>query len=146
MDLLRGYGIAPGESPEQEPDDEADPPGSIGTGVLADIARHLQTAFTKLDPELFASLLHPQVRWAQCSTSDEVLDWYRRLLAAGTRPVIGSIEVDGDTVILGMTVTWAAEGARPAPPELLYQAFTVAGAEIVRIRGYPDRASALTRG
>lgn len=146
MDILRGYGIAPDDLPEQEPDDETEVPGSTGTGVLADIARHLETAFRELDLELFTSLLHPQVRWAQCGTSDEVADWYRRLLTAGTRPVIHSVQVDGDAVILGITVTWGAEGARPAPPERLYQAFTVAGGQIVQIHGYPDRASALARG
>lgn len=38
-----------------------------------------------------------------------------------------------------------AEGARPAPPQHLYQAFTIEGAQIVNIRAYPDRHSALTR-
>jgi len=145
MGLLRSYGITPGESPEQERDDEAEVPGSIGTGVMADIARHIETACRDLDLELLASLLHPQVRWATCNTSDEVLDWYRRLLAAGTRPAVHSVEVDGDAVVLGITVAWGAEGARPAPPERLYQVFTVAGAEIVQIHGYPDRSSALAR-
>ena len=56
-----------------------------------------------------------------------------------------SVEVDGDAVVLGITVAWGAEGARPAPPERLYQVFTVAGAEIVQIHGYPDRSSALAR-
>ena len=42
--------------------------------VMADIARHIETACRDLDLELLASLLHPQVRWATCNTSDEVLD------------------------------------------------------------------------
>jgi ankyrin repeat protein len=145
MDLLRSYGITPDESPEAEADDETETPGSTGTGVMADIARHLETACRDLDLELFASLLHPQVHWAQCSNSDEVLDWYRQLLAAGTRPAIHSVEVDGDAVVLGVTMAWPAEGARPAPPERIYQVFTVAGTEIVHIHGYPDRPSALAR-
>jgi hypothetical protein len=145
MDVLRSYGITPGESPERERDDEADVPGPIGTGVMADIARHLETACRDLDLELFASLLHPQVRWATCGTRDEVLDWYRRLVAAGTTATVHSVEVDGDSVVLGITVAWGAEGMRPGPPERVYQVFTVAGAEIVQIRGYPDRSSALAR-
>jgi ankyrin repeat protein len=144
-DLLWSYGITPAESPGRERDDETDVPGSAGTGVMADVARHLETACRDLDLELFASLLHPQVRWVTCSTRDEVLDWYRRVLAAGARPAIHSVEVDGDAVILGITVAWGAEGARPGPPERLYQVFTVAGAEIVQIHGYPDRSSALAR-
>jgi len=146
MDLLRSYGITPdAPAPEEERDDAPEVPASIGTGVMADIARHLETASRDLDLDLLGSLLHPEVRWGTCGTSDEVLDWYRRLLAAGTRPAIDGVEVDGDAVVLGMTVAWGAEGARPAPAERLYQVFIVADAEIVEIRGYPDRASALAR-
>jgi ankyrin repeat protein len=146
MDVLRGYGITPDEPPGPGPDDdEADAPGSIGTGVMADIARHLEVACRDLDLEVLASLLHPQVRWAMCGSRDEVLDWYRGLITAGTTATVHSVEVDGDSVVLGITAAWGAEGARPAPPERVYQVFTVAGAEIVQIRGYPDRASALAR-
>jgi hypothetical protein len=42
-------------------------------------------------------------------------------------------------------LTRQAEGARPAPPQRLYQVFTIDNAQIVDIRGYPDRNSALTR-
>jgi hypothetical protein len=38
-----------------------------------------------------------------------------------------------------------AEGARPAPPQQLYQVATVDGGEVVDIRFYPDRQSALGR-
>jgi hypothetical protein len=48
-------------------------------------------------------------------------------------------------VVLGLAVGRPARGARPAPPEPLYQVFTVRDAQIVEIRGYPDRDSALTR-
>jgi hypothetical protein len=145
MDLLRSYGITPDEPPEHERDDEAHAPGPIGTGVMADIAQHLETACRDLDLELLGSLLHPQVHWATCGTRDEVLDWYRRLVAAGTTATVHSVEVDGDSVILEITAAWAAEGARPGPPERVYQVFTVVSAEIVQIRGYPDRPSALAR-
>lgn len=145
MDVLRHYGITPDRPPEQARDDESEVPASLGTGVMAEIARHLETACRDLDLELLASLLHPQVRWAQCGSSDEVLDWYRRLVDAGTTATVHSVEVDGDSVVLGITVQRAAEGARPGPPERVYQVFTVAGADIVQIRGYPDRSSALAR-
>jgi ankyrin repeat protein len=144
-DLLRSYGISPDEPPGQERDDEEDAPGAIGTGVMADIARHVETACRDLDVDLFASLLHPQVRWATCGTREEVLDWYRQVVADVTTATVHSVEVDGDSVILGVTMTWAAEGMPPGPPERVYQVFTVAGAEIVQIRGYPDRSGALAR-
>jgi len=58
---------------------------------------------------------------------------------------VQSVEVDRDAVVLGLSVALQAEGARPAPPQQLYQVFTVDGAQIIDIRAYPDRASAVAR-
>jgi ankyrin repeat protein len=154
-DLLRGYGIGPGEpAPDQEgdvhaqesEDGEAQRTLGIGTGVMAEIARHLEAASRELDLDLLASLLHPDVRWTGlCTDRGQVLDWYRAVLAEGTTAEVRSVEVDRDAVLIGLDVTRHAEGARPAPAQRLYQAFTVRDAQIVEIRGYGDRRSALTR-
>lgn len=120
--------------------------GSIGTDVMADMARHLEAAYRDRDLDLLASLLHPQVTWTGiCRNSDQVLDWYRGLLSDGTLATVHSVEVDRDAVLLGLGVALPAEGARPAPPQQLYQVFTVDGAQITDIRAYPDHASALAR-
>jgi ankyrin repeat protein len=146
MNLLRRYGIGPSDSAEQQPEDLAEVPGSIGTGVMADVARHLEAAYRDRDLDLLASLLHPQVSWTGvCRNSQQVLDWYRGLLADGTMAAVQSVEVDRDAVVLGLSVALQAEGARPAPPQQLYQVFTVDGAQIIDIRAYPDRASAVAR-
>jgi ankyrin repeat protein len=154
-DLLMHYGITPGgpAGPQAEPqdeDDDHDPseaPGPLGTGVMAEIARHLETVSRDLDLDLLASLLHPQVRWTGlCKDRTQVLDWYRAVLAEGIEASVRSVEVDRDAVVLGLAVSRRAQGARPAPPQPLYQVFTVRDAQIVEIRGYPDRDSALTRG
>jgi hypothetical protein len=113
---------------------------------MADIARHLETAYRNRDLGLLGSLLHPQVQWTGlCTSSEQVLDWYRGLVADGTVADIHSVEVDGDAVLLGLAVGRKAEGARPSPPQQLYQVFTVDGTQIIDIRAYPDRHSALTR-
>jgi ankyrin repeat protein len=155
IDLLLSYGISPADEPEpqgeepeetQEPEDTENRQFSLGAGVMADIARHLEAAYRSLDLELLASLLHPDVRWSgQCSTSAEVLHWYRHLLADGTRATVESVEVDRDAVVMGIGVAGQAEGARPAPAERIFQVFTVDDNQIVEIRGYPDRPSALAR-
>jgi hypothetical protein len=146
MELLLRYGITPNEPAPEQPDDQAEVPGSIGTGVIAEIARHLEAAYRDLDLDLLASLLHPQVHWTGvCTNSAQVLDWYRGVLADGTMASVHSAEVDRDAVVLGLTVGRQAEGARPAPPQQLYQVFTIKDAQIIDIRGYPDRRSALTR-
>jgi Ankyrin repeats (many copies)/Ankyrin repeat len=155
-DLLLRYGISAGEPAGQHPgDQERDraewpgSPGSLGVGVMAELARHLETAYRDLDLDLdlLGSLLHPEVRWTGlCRDRAQVLDWYRGLIAEGTVATVRSAEVDRDAVVLGLAVAGRADGAAPAPPQQLYQVFTVADARIVEIRGYGDRASALTRG
>jgi hypothetical protein len=167
--LLRRYGITPdepadhrsagGQPAERQPDqgradqaeagqelaDQAEAPGVMEEGVMGDIARHLEAAYREADLELLASLLHPRVRWTGlCNSSEQVLDWYRRL-AEGTVATVTSVEVDRDAVVLGLAVSGIPDGARPAPPQHRYQVFTIDGAQIVEIRGYPDRRSALTR-
>ena len=147
MDLLRGYGITPDDEPEVQTDDEDGPATpSLGTGAMADVAGHLEAAYRDFDLELLGSLLHPQVHWTGvCTNSSEVLDWYRSLLADGMMATVESVEVDRDAVVLALGVARQADGVRPAPPELLYQVFTVDDAQVIDIRVYPDRASALTR-
>lgn len=154
--LLDGYGIGPGQGDGEQraqgdcggvPGAVADSPAALGDDVLSQIARHLEAACREGDLELLASLLHPQVRWTGlCRTSAQVLDWYRTALADGTTSTLESVEIDRDAVVLALTLTRPTEGARPAPAHRLVQVFTVAGAQIVEIRGYPDRRSALTRG
>ncbi len=146
MDLVQRYGITPDEPAGHQPDDQAGVPGSVGTGVMAGIARDLETAFRDKDFSLLGTLLHPQVHWTGlCASSAQVLDWYRALAAAGTEADVRSVEVDRDAVVLGLAVGGRAEGARPAPRQQLYQVFTVEDSQIIDIRGYPDRHSALTR-
>jgi ankyrin repeat protein len=146
IDLLLRYGITPDEPAGHQSDDQSGVLGPIGTGVMADIARHLAAACRDLDLGLLGSLLHPQVHWTGvCTNSTEVLDWYRAVLADGTTPALQSVEVDRDAVVLGLTLTRPAVGARPAPAQRIYQVFTVDDAQIIDIRAYPDRRSALTR-
>ena len=145
--LLQRHGITSGEPADEQPDEQADVPGAIGAGVMGDIARHLDAAYRDGDLGLLGSLLHPQVQWTGlCSNREQVLDWYRGLLAGGTVATVHSVDVDRDAVVLGLAVAGKAEGTRPAPAQQLYQVFTVDGTQIVGIRGYPDRHSALTRG
>ena len=144
--LLRDYGVAPDELAGQQNPDEVDVLLSIGAGVEADVARHLETAYRDQDLELLGSLLHPDVTWTGlCHNKAQVIDWYRGFQAEGTIATVNSVEVDRDAVVLGLSVSRRAEGARPAPPQQLYQVATIDGGEIVDLRFYPDRSSALCR-
>ncbi|HVC74886.1 MAG TPA: ankyrin repeat domain-containing protein [Candidatus Micrarchaeaceae archaeon] len=145
-DLLRGYGITPDDEPAPGGDEEDSLAPSLGTGVMADVAQHLETAYRDLDLDLLASLLHPLVRWTGlCEDRTQVLDWYRGLQAGGTVATVEGVEVDRDAVLLSLSVARQAEGACSAPPERLYQVFMVEDEQVVQIRGYPDRSSALAR-
>jgi hypothetical protein len=146
-DVLRGYGLGP----EQPAGDAA----SAGTDtasaapdddVLSEIARQIEAACVESDLDLLGSLLHPEVHWTGlCRTRTQVLDWYRLALADGTTPTLESVEVDRDAVVVGLSLTRPARGARPAPPHRLFRVFRIDGAQIVEIHGYPNRRSALNR-
>ena len=112
IDLLLGYGITPDDEPELQLDDQTEVPGAVGADVMVDIARRLEAAYRDLDLELLGSLLHPQVHWTGvCTNKGEVLDWYRNLLTDGIRSTVESVEVNGDAVVLGLSVARQAEGA-----------------------------------
>jgi hypothetical protein len=145
ISVLERYGVTPDPpAADERPDDHT--PATIVTGVIADIAEHLEAAYRHADLDLLGSLLHPQVRWTgYCTNRDQVLDWYRGLIADDTTADVESIEVDRNAVVLCLSVSRRAVGARPAPPQLLCQVFTVEDEQIVDIRGYPDRPSALSR-
>jgi hypothetical protein len=153
-DLLRTYGITPpGPAAQAPPDHDRDhdsdddqASASLGTGVMAEIARHLETASRDRDLDLLGSLLHPEVRWTGlCASRAQVLDWYRSMLADVETVDVRSVEIDRDAVVLGLAVTRRAEGVRPAPPQHIYQVCTVEGDQITEIRGYSSRRAALTR-
>lgn len=145
-EVLRAYHITPDEVAARPPDDETEMPGSIGVGPMAEVARHLEAAYRDSDLELLGSLLHPDVHWTGlCHNKSEVLDWYRGFQAEGAVVAVTSVEVDRDAVVLGLSVSRRAEGARPAPPEQRFQVFTIDDGEAVDIGFYPDRRSALER-
>src|SRR5947207_338542 len=99
---------------------------SFGEQPLHAAARHLRAAYRDHDLALLGPLLHPRVQWTGvCTNSGEVLDWYRNLLADGIQASVESVEVDRDAVVVGLSLSRPAEGARPAPPERRYQVFTV---------------------
>jgi hypothetical protein len=101
----------------------------IDPAVVHEIAEQLTTAYRSLDMDLLGSLLHPNVHWghgaAGCTDSDQVLRWYRRILAEGTHPSVEGVEVHGDTIALTVTLTRPAKGARPAPPQTIRQPFRI---------------------
>ena len=141
-EVLRNHGITAEDQAATRPPEVGAEADAIDPAVVREIAEQLTTAYRSLDLDLLSSLLHPNVHWGQgaegCTNSDQVLRWYRRILAEGTHLGVEDVEVHGDTIALTVTLTRSAHGARPAPPQTIHQAFRIADATIIEIRGQPD--------
>lgn len=144
-EVLRAYGITEEEPPVEDQPDEPDQPFSSDP-ELVDIAEHLRTAYDTADLGLLASMLHPDVKWASgpdgCTNRSQVLAWYQSQLDRGARGRVSSTEIYGGSILISLAVAPRAEGTRPGPPDLVYQALTVNQGLIVNINGYPDLATA----
>jgi len=145
-EMLLAYGVTqeqPGEA-----DEPGAPPGVTSSAAepLREIAEHVRVAYDTADVELFASLLHPEVRWGGglegCSDRAQVLARYQDQMRQGFRAEITATEVRGDAVVIGLAVARPADGARPCPPEVVYQVLRVREGMIVSITGAPDLAAA----
>ena len=133
--LLRSLGIGPDRPEPAGPAEEPRAADTVDDGVLSEIAGHLEAACRDQDLELFASVLDPRVTWTGlCRDRSQVLDWFRSILADGTRPTLRTVEIHGDSVVLDMDLSRPAEGARPAPPQRFRLAFVVDGDRVVEIR------------
>ena len=131
-DLLQRYGITPDE-PAEPP---ARRPGRRRRPARSPAPASWPTSPGTSKPPTATSTstcsgrsCTPQVHWTGlCTNSAQVLDWYRGLLADGTvadRPQRGSRPRRRRARARRRRAR--AEGARPAPPQQLYQVFTVDG-------------------
>jgi ankyrin repeat protein len=153
-EVLLAYGVTqdqPGEA-----DEPGEPPGPSSSAAellpssaaepLYEIAEHVRVAYDTADTELFASLLHPEVRWGGglegCSNRAQVLARYQGQLRQGFRAQVTATEVRGDAVVIGLAVARPADGARPRPPAAVYQVLRVREGMIVSISGAQDLAAA----
>lgn len=145
-DLLRARGVRP-----QEPDSTAEaeelPAGFAGSGVLAEVGEQVRTAYETGDMELFASLLHPDVRWGGdspdgCTSREQVLAWYSDLYQRGVTASVTRVEAHADSVLVGFVWGRPAIDARPRPADARYQVFRVEDGLVVEIAGSPDLETA----
>jgi ankyrin repeat protein len=151
-DVLRAYGVeenADENEDETRVDDEPEEsgePSSPGDELLREIAEHLRVAYDTADLELFASLLHPEVHWGGgpegCTNRAQVLAWYQNELRRGARAQVTAAEVQSDAIVVGLAVARPAVGARPIPPDVIYQLLRVSDGLIVSITGFEDLSAA----
>jgi len=118
--------------------------------TMEDMARRVRSALASGDPADFAELLDDDVRWGapgarvpSCRSRADVLAWYERGRAAGTRGEVIAVEVLGDRLLVELVVRGTEEARQRGGAALRWQILTVAGGRVVDIVGFDDRAEAL---
>ncbi len=119
--------------------------------TMESLADAIRDALQAADLAAYGELLDPDVRWgapgdttSRCHTRRQVLDWYRRGREQGVRATVTETVVRENRILVSLAV---ADGAREQPSDgeaNRWQVFTVANGKIVDIRGFDDRAAALS--
>jgi ketosteroid isomerase-like protein len=110
------------------------------------IAGRVRAALEAADLDEFGALLSPDVHWGApddptppCRNRGQVLEWYRRGRAAGTRAKVTELTVHGDALLVGLTI--ARDGGEAERWQILH----VGPEGVDDIRGFEDRPSAAAR-
>jgi hypothetical protein len=113
------------------------------------LAERVKAALESAEPSAFADLLDPDVRWGApddakppCRNRGQVLRWYERGRAEGTRARVVGVETHGDKIVVELRVFHVSE---PASERERWQVMTCKGGRVVDIRGYDTRDEALAR-
>jgi ketosteroid isomerase-like protein len=128
--------------------------GSIATvnPEMEELAKQVRSALASADVEAYGELLHPNVHWGApddpesgCHNREEALGWYRRGRAKGVRARVTETLVQGDKILVGMTVTGRQASKDDGGQEGRWQVLSVAEGKIVDICGFEDRDDAVSR-
>jgi hypothetical protein len=117
-----------------------------------EIAEQVRDAVESADLDAYRLLQDPNVHWgspddsaAGCRDRDEVLAWYRRGRAKGTRAHVSETLVRGDHVLFGMTLSGTSSSTPPDEKTDRWQVLTVVGGPVTDIRGFDRREDAVAR-
>jgi hypothetical protein len=110
------------------------------------IAERVRSALETADLDEFGALLSPDVRWGApddptppCQNRGQVLEWYGRGMAAGSRATVHELSVHGDLLLVGLTIDLGGTEVER------WQILRVGPQGVNDIRGFEDRASAAAR-
>lgn len=116
------------------------------------IATRVRAALESADLTAFADLLDPNVAWGapddnapSCQNRQQVLTWWGRGRAAGTRARVTELGVHGDKILVGLKVTGNRAAADQGGEADRWQVLTIRGEHVVDIRGFEERAAAAAR-
>jgi ketosteroid isomerase-like protein len=120
--------------------------------ALESIARQVGTALEAADLSAFSDLLDPDVHWGapddpspSCQNRKQVLAWYERGRASGTRARVVEVVVGDDRILVGLTVVSNEAATDPGGEVDRWQVLTVRAGRIVDIVGFDDRNEAFSR-
>jgi hypothetical protein len=119
----------------------------------ATLAGRVRSALESGDLDAIRDLLDPGARWGgpeesdefDCRNRDQVIAWWARSRAAGTRAAVTEVTVGPGTLLVGLEVTGTPAAQEAGGTVARWQVLTVRGDRIADIRGFDDRAAAAAR-
>jgi len=117
---------------------------------MEQIAGQVQSALQSAGLSAYKELLDPNVTWGApddsipaCRNRDQVLTWYRQGRAKGVRADVIETLVQGDRILVALMVGNEVAADTGGSPR--WQVLTVKDGLVTDIRGFEDRASAISR-
>jgi ketosteroid isomerase-like protein len=115
------------------------------------LAGQVQAALQTADLAGYRELLDPNVTWGApddqssgCRNRDQVLAWYRRGRAKGMRANVTETVVHNDKILVGLSIFNAETTSATDGEWLRWEILTVKDGLIVDIRGFEERAAAVS--
>ena len=120
--------------------------------TMEQIAGGIRAALQSADLDGYREFLDLDVTWGApddptsgCRNRDQVLSWYRRGRADGTRADVTEAGVYGDTIHVGLNVVRDRSPAGTGEPTERWQALTIEDGLVTDIRGFEEGAEAMSR-
>jgi ketosteroid isomerase-like protein len=119
-------------------------------GSSEEVARQVRIALESADLSSFAELLDPDVHWGPpgdasppCRNREQVIAWYGRGRAAGTRASVTEVELLGDQILVGLTVTGNETARERGDGAERWQLLTVRDGRVTDIVAFEQRIEAV---
>jgi SnoaL-like protein len=119
---------------------------------MEQIAGQVQAALQTADLTGYRELLDPNVTWGapddmepSCRNRDQVLAWYRRGRAQGVRASVTETLVHNDKILVGLSIFDNQSSSDSDGQTHRWQILTVKSGLVVDIRGFEERAAAVSR-
>lgn len=110
----------------------------------------MRIALESADLSFFAELLDPDVHWGPpgdasppCRNREQVIAWYERGRAAGTRAHVSEVELLGNQILVGLVVTGNEVSRERGDGAERWQLLTVRDGRVTDIVAFERRTEAV---